>query len=354
LAVVVLSLPKSLSAQENKLIGPFKTLQELEASLTASGVTDAEKKNLLAMAIPCAALVSTAADDKDIAIGQSKIGGAPDLPKDMKWPSRRPLLQEVATKKELLKRNSYGDHYAKILKQEIALAEREAPLAFILQVDFAAAWKAGPLDPDIPSEGRLLVFYDLILKPWHGTDEDGTSRFQAIYTTEAPESLQRHSPPDLGIPIFGDEEDYKDYRNQLPAARLSPVFTYTLPDGGSLPYMIYYARGKKVEHEEWLNQSPTHLNATNRVGGWPENIQGDMAVQLAAEDHGIELPYMTDRYWMEAERIQHLADEWVHLLQIGDYDNKIMDFDGLYHLWIKREHLKNRDFSKAKLIFRTS
>ncbi|SFU22284.1 DUF1963 domain-containing protein [Mesorhizobium sp. YR577] len=41
------------------------------------------------------------------------------------------------------------------------------------------------------------------------------------------------------------------------------------------------------------------------------------------------------------------------LLQIGDYDNMINDFDGLFYVWIKREHLRARDFSKAKFVFQT-
>jgi hypothetical protein len=32
----------------------------------------------------------------------------------------------------------------------------------------------------------------------------------------------------------------------------------------------------------------------------------------------------------------------------------INDFDGWFHISIKREHLRARDFSKAKLIFQTT
>ncbi len=35
---------------------------------------------------PAIALVLTKSDDKEIAVGQSKIGGAPDVPADFVWP----------------------------------------------------------------------------------------------------------------------------------------------------------------------------------------------------------------------------------------------------------------------------
>jgi uncharacterized protein YwqG len=335
--------------------GPFRTLEELGGSLASAGVSVADQKMLLALARPSIALQSKAAEDGRIPVGASKIGGAPDLPLGTAWPTRGPTAKgadEVRTLQQLDAENP-SDYFKGEVALKEPLAKRPAPLTFMLQVDLAECAAAGELDPDIPREGRFLVFYDLIFRPWYGHEEGGNPLFQLLYVTADAASLVRQSPPDLGYPLFGEEEDYRAFRNQLPPARLRPVFTLTLPDTGSLPFMTYYPRGRKVPHEDWMYNGPTHLNASNRVGGWPENIQKDMAVELAAAEAAIELPFSQD-YWSAAESMQPLANQWVHLLQIGDYDNTINDFDGLYHIWIKREHLRARDFTKARLIYRTS
>ncbi len=332
------------------MTGPFKTLDALEASLKAIGVAERDVRQLLTLAKPCAALVSTSASDDDIPIGSSKIGGAPDLPKDISWPTRARSATEMRATAAMIATAKGAQR--EDLAAKLRLAEREAPLAFMMEVDMAACWASGELDPDLPRDGHLILFYDLVFKPWNGHDEDGTARFRLIYTPGNAGPLDRRPPPDLGSPLFGREADYQTYRDRLPPARLTPLFTYMLPDGGSMPYMTYPPRGRQIPHEDWLDAYPTHLAASNRLGGWPENIQKDMAVQLAAEQQGVELPFGPE-FWTAAERMQPFARSWVLLLQIGDYDNKINDFDGLFYVWIRREDLKTRDFAKARLLFQT-
>lgn len=332
------------------MTGPFRTRDELDASLREANISAADRRQLLALAKPCAALQSKAAADDDIAIGASKIGGAPDLPRGMAWPTRGPSHDEVHE----IEHQMVGatEDYRQELASKLALAQRETPLVFMLQVDLAACAATGELDPDIPRSGRLVVFYDLVFKPWSGHDKDGTARCQILFVPDSAGPLERQSLPDLGDSLFGEGEDYRAFRNQLPPARLMPVFTYTLPDGRSMPFMTYYPRGLKVPHDDWMYYGPTHLDASNRLGGWPENIQKDMAISLAADEHGIKLPF-SNAFWSVAEQVQPLAEQWVLLLQIGDYDNTINDFDGLFYIWIKREHLRARDFSKAKIVFQT-
>jgi uncharacterized protein YwqG len=337
--------------------GPFRTLEELGASLASTGVSAADQRMLLALALPSIALQSKAADDDDIPLGASKIGGAPDLPRGMAWPMRLKSADGLAAMDHLenfsIRDDGVAARPAPELQQEIdtkrALYRSPAPLAFLLQVDLADCANAGTLDPAFPRDGRLLVFYDLVQKPWSGHEDDGNPLFRVVYDRTAAKDLVRAVPPDLGWPLF---EELVDYANRLPAARLTPVFTFTLPDDSSEPIMLDYI-ARAVPHKAWLDQAPTHLNACNRLGGWPENIQGDMPVELAASDLGITLPF-GDAFPAAAKRLRPQAQEWVQLLQIGDYDNKIMDFDGLLHIWIKREDLRARDFSKARLIFRTS
>jgi uncharacterized protein YwqG len=50
--------------------------------------------------------------------------------------------------------------------QMIEVIERPFPLTFIAQINFAEAWRAGPLDPDFPKSGLLSIFYDTLDEPW--------------------------------------------------------------------------------------------------------------------------------------------------------------------------------------------
>ena len=86
------ALPRQLLAQTAASFRPgaYRTLDELSASLLASGVSAEEAKILLPLAKPAIALQSTAADDTTIALGASKIGGSPDVPRDFVWPERQP------------------------------------------------------------------------------------------------------------------------------------------------------------------------------------------------------------------------------------------------------------------------
>lgn len=332
--------------------GPFRTLDELRASLVATGVNALDQQMLMALAKPAAALRSEAAPDAEIPLGASKIGGAPDLPASMVWPTREPSEYAMSKVKQLRKYapENPTDHYMRDMELKERLSEKTTPLFFMLQVDLAECAAVGDLDADIPREGLLSVFYDLVFNPWFGHDANDTAMFHVIHVTEDRSTLERRAPPDMGYPLFGPIEALKD---MLPPARLAPSFTHTLPDGGTLRIIARHAADGRYPHDEWLDQSPTHLGASNRLGGWPENIQGDMAIELAALDAGIELPF-GQGFIAAAQALQPLADQWVHLLQIGDYDNDVNDFDGLYHVWIKREDLRARDFTKARLIYRTS
>ncbi len=336
--------------------GPFRAREELGASLAGAGVSARDQSKLMALAKPALALVSKAAPDSAIPLGASKIGGAPDVPDDFVWPMRGPsgigmaLLEQSANfmkdNPPLLDERAqsffWEEHAAKR-----ALFSAPAPFAFMLQVNLAACAVAGAVDPDLPTDGRLLVFYDLVLKPWFGRDTDGTPLLHVFHDTSPVDQLMRRPPPDLGEPLFGD---LLEFRNQLPPARLTPVFTWTLPDSGSEPILLDY---EQAPHQAWLEANPTSLSARNRLGGWPENIQGDMPVELAAYDAGIDLPF-GDAFRAAALRLRPAGREWFQLLQIGDYDNKINDFDGLFHVWIKHADPKRRAFGEANLIFRTS
>jgi hypothetical protein len=345
-AFCALALPRQLLAQTAASFrpGPYRTLDELSASLLASGVSAEEAKILLPLAKPAIALQSTAADDTTIALGASKIGGSPDVPRDFVWPERQPTAFGLSVVETL--RGYAADSAEDDLKSQIALkehlAKRVAPLAFMAQIDLAACAAAGPCDADMPRTGHFLLFYDLVFNPETGRETNGNRLFQLIHVEG---DLTRHVSPDLGFPLFGGVEAY---RNCLPSAQFKPIFTYTLPDQRAAPITPNYLN-RPYPHENWSDSQPTHLDASNRLGGWPENIRREMTIALSAEDARINIASL--KYREIYKLLGEAAQEWVMLLQIGAYDNDINDFNGLYYVWIRRRHLRARDFSQARLIY---
>ncbi len=358
--------------------GPFRTLEELGASLVSAGVSAADQRMLLNMALPATALQSKAENDMDIPIGASKFGGAPDLPPGFEWPVRAPTamgdasLEGIRLVNEQMKARTFAEGYfteeqyvAGIAQTQSELAAKtivyhgQAPLTFVMQLNLESLATVGTIDPDLPREGRLLVFYDMIVRPWFARDKDNRPLFQIVHDTTPKSALERRTAPDLGYPLVefskDDQRDVPFLRNHMPAARIVPVFTFTLPDNNTQPlFSRSYAAGKDVPQQKWNEHTPAHLGASNRLFGWPELIQNDMRIELAAHDVNQDLPASSVAdYTAAVERLAPSAEKWILLLQIGDYDNDVWDLNGLYYIWIKREHLKARDFSKAEMIYQT-
>jgi uncharacterized protein YwqG len=358
--------------------GPFRTLDELSASLASAGVSALDQRILLNFALPALALQSKAADDNDIPVGASKIGGAPDLPPNFLWPMRGPTtlgdmsldgMQDLVAQmkartfaKDYWTEQNYIDGIARTqseLDAKTKLYHAPAPLTFIMQIDLKAIADGQSVDPDLPQRGRLLVFYDMIARPWFARDKDKRPLFQIIHDTTPTAELIRRAAPELGYPLveFTDDDprDKPFLRNHMPAARILPVFTYTVPDNKTQPmFSRSYAIGKDVPQQTWNEDTPAHLGACNRLFGWPELIQNDMRIELAARDLNQDLPTTSvAAYTAAVEKLAPGAEEWVLLLQIGDYDNDVWDLNGLYYIWIKRRDLMARDFSKAEMIYQT-
>jgi hypothetical protein len=358
--------------------GPFWTLEELGASLASAGVSATDQRMLLNLALPAMALQSKAADDIDIPIGASKIGGAPDLPVGFEWPMRAATsegdghlnaLRDIASQMNaktfagsVWTDQQYVDGFIRTQSEFDAkkkLFGAPAPLTFVMQLDLEALVTVPSVDPDLPQRGRLLVFYDMIVRPWFARDKDKRPLFQVVHDTTPKYALERRTAPDLGYPLVdfskGDPRDMPFLRNHMPAARIIPVFTYTLPDNHTQPlFSRSYARGIDVPQMKWNADTPAHLGASNRLCGWPELIQNDMTIELAARDQNEDLPTSSVAAHSAAvERLAFEAQKWVLLLQIGDYDNDVWDLNGRYYIWIKRKDLMARDFSKAEMIYQT-
>lgn len=328
--------------------GPFRTPEELRQSLQRAGVSAPGLTRLLELARPGMAMQSKLTGDDALPVGCSKVGGAPDLPAKMEWPMRAPAREAISEDGET------NPAYPATIREEIRLnnliAANPAPLSFLMQVDLAECAAAGALDPDIPREGRLYLFYDLVFRPWYGVDENGTSRFSLLYSQTPETALQRRTPPPLGEGLPGGPAAFSAIRHNLVSARLTPVFTWTAPDYASSVFERY---SDDPNYSSWEEAIPAYLDASIRLGGWQMNIQQDHALAWAIDQLGVD--WTGPKSAQVLRDVRRKADEWVMLLQFGDYDDGgTFDFDGLYHVWIRRDDLKARDFTKAVLEYQTT
>jgi Domain of unknown function (DUF1963) len=138
-------------------------------------------KTVLSALVPRIALIPIASSEPT-KIGATRLGGTPDLPANVAWPIR-PVPANVA---EVISRG--GSAHAEHLQSHLS---REQPFEFVAQVDLAEAAALGDIASPLPSEGRLLFFYDGAVAPWH----NGTETCRVIWDRTPISNLSRATRP---------------------------------------------------------------------------------------------------------------------------------------------------------------
>jgi hypothetical protein len=327
----------------------FTAVTEMIDSLRAAGVSAADAQALAAKAklyvrVEC----ERAGDEAEIALGATKIGGAPDLPAGISWPWRPPYPDHERRVEALqgfvgrMKEEGGFEDYIVSFERKVAEDARwiaaAAPLTFIAQIDLAAIWRAGPIDPDIPREGRLLFFYDTGKRPEGNRTADITGA-RLIYDVTPAAALIRAAPPPELMQLK-KEASFPAQRCVLSAAISPPSYL-------SLGWDACPMRGKSRKAAENWWWEHTDRNHDHRIGGHPIQIQGyDMQVQCALVSKGVSYGSRTAGVFKPA------AKNWLLLVQIAsDRSARMMwgDMGNLY-VWIHRDALRARRFEEARVI----
>ncbi len=113
------------------------------------------------------------------ALGATRIGGTPDLDKDIPWPVRRafPDVESIAQRG--------GRNHSEVIR---LYASRNLPYVFMAQIDLGEASGLGAMAAELPDEGRLLFFYDMAVTPWNA----GYDACRVIWDQSPRENLVRH------------------------------------------------------------------------------------------------------------------------------------------------------------------
>jgi uncharacterized protein YwqG len=250
-------------------------------------------------------LRSERVEEPAIRVGETKLGGRPDLPSSFDWPRYDGL-----------------------------------PQSFIAQINLA---EVHPCDADglLPAKGLLSFFYDSAQRVW-GFDplQDGA---WAVHYTCAGDDLIRRDPP-TDLPAEGSFQ----------AMRLHPSVEVT-----HAPWECSEVAALNLTRDEQLAYGCLFEDGgetTHRLLGHPDPIQGDMQLECQLVSHGLYCGDSTACADPRAAELEPGAVDWRLLLQV-DSDNSagMMWGDvGMLYYWIHRDALAARDWQQSRLILQCS
>lgn len=246
-------------------------------------------------------------NDNDIAVGVSKFGGLPDLPDSLVWPS-----------------NENG------------------ALSFVAQINFAEASKFD-IDSLLPKSGMLYLFYDKNLRVW-GYDPADKNGFVVIFSDVNHGLLSRRSSENLEGENFIFNARSLSFKSEV---NLPSLQSSLVPFG-------------KFSEEEWEAYheiiEPSWQAKENKLLGHSDNVQGGMELECELVTNGLDCGDGSAYHHPRIAEFEKNAVQWQLLLQIDSDEEGDMDWDGegRIYLWINRDDLAARDFSKTWLILQTS
>ena len=347
----------------------FNTQNDIRASLIETSIDEADAGLLAQQAKPAVWLETReVADEAGIPIGATKFGGRPDLPTGVAWPVR-PAYPDIEERTRLLRADAANPdrawRWAKPEKREeyrqetlnrIRMIENAQPLSFVAQINLAEMWAAGPLDPDLPRQGVLSIFYDLIEMPWGLCPQDRTG-FAILFHDRDAGPLTRCAEPDE------PRGDFFACCRRSPLACGAHACMTPLP-----PHEAEYDRmgwpetftnqlwGDWWSEDDFLYSSEDGKDwKCHHVGGWPTPVQGGMQTRCALLNAGHSCGN-SDAYKDPAlAAVRATATDWLLLAQIGTdgKGNMVWGDNGQLYLWIRRDDLKARRFANAWLILQS-
>jgi uncharacterized protein YwqG len=282
--------------------------EELEYSLeenimsTEKVMTMLRSRGLERIAEPCLKFRTLSATKKELPLGSSKLGGNPDLPIGIPWPTNQGRA-----------------------------------LDFLLQLNLAELPRK-LIEDALPERGWLYFFYDLERGPW-GYDVSHRHGWRVLFYDGNLTNLQRRERPDST------------------EARLRPcklsffegiyVNWPSLQDEKSLSDLHYLTN-------EGLFAAEVEISG-HQITGKTHGGQGDMQVECQLASNGIYLgggggPAFDQ---VKAEEVRSGIKDWRLLLEVHSDENANLEWTGYGTLcfWIREDDLRNCDFHDVWAIF---
>lgn len=256
------------------------------------------------VARPAVQLITRRLPVGELAIGQSRIGGVPDLPERFRWPS------------------FHGKH-----------------LAFIAQINLADVARSIP-DGPLPKKGQLWFFYAWSQEEWGFDPKDEGS---SVVHYEADAQLARRAPP----------ADIPDEGRFAPCAVTLRAYD-DIPDGSD-PRNPTFKSDDAIQdrYGQVRNEVASVKGTSHKLLGYAEPIQNPMELECALVTNGV---YTGDAKAHEHPRYKELDRtkyDWRLLMQVDSDDAADMMWGdaGRLYFWIRDQDLRARRFDKTWMIF---
>jgi uncharacterized protein YwqG len=241
------------------------------------------------------------ADESGIGIGETKLGGMPDLPRSIDWPR-------------------YGNRSQ----------------SFIAQINLDEVHRYD-MDGLLPMTGVLFFFYDSAQGVW-GFDPAEDGAWAVCYAPNAVELVRRDPPGDLP-----KEGAFRTMRLKPSVERTYAPWEFSEVSALKLTRDERFAYAESIEGDE---------GSAHRLLGHPDPIQGDMQLECQLVSHGLYCGDATGYNDPRAAELEAGAVDWRLLLQVDSEDAAGMmwgDIGRIYY-WIHQEALAARNWHEARLI----
>lgn len=348
-------------------ITPFPSdLDGLRRSLDDTDLPAGVVARLLSQARPALLLATIAADEGAIAPGASKIGGRPDLPPGMAWPTRSayPDARERAAAHrrqadrllaDSKKPGSWmtpaqGERFGADARARADAVEATFPLTFLGQFDLAALSREPGFDAALPREGRLLVFYDFLEQAESFTPAASVG-WRVLWDT-TPAAMLERAPVPSALAALSDEEWTCVFRGAPVAARsvCSPI---GMDDAG----WDAFALGDEdlyESYQDWRSQFGTPDMAgreNHQLGGYPQSLQNGMQATCQLVSHGLDCGGHAVWKSEAAQALLPAARDWRLVLQIGADPHAGIPQPGAYYVLMREQDIAARRFDLARVTY---
>ncbi|HEX7844649.1 MAG TPA: YwqG family protein [Chitinophagaceae bacterium] len=247
------------------------------------------------------------ANESEMPLGQSKIGGQPDLPKNIEW-----------FKEDNGKRLSF---IAQINLSEVASFDKSKQL---------------------PSQGIIYFFYSAEQEAW-GFDIKDKDKFKVFFYDGNLSEIKRQDFP----------KDLAEHARYKPC-KLTFQSSVSLPNWEE-DYVS--SRLSETEKDKYLDITEDLDVESNKLLGHSDNIQGPMELECELVTNGLYCGDATGYNDPKAKELTKNAKTWTLLFQV-DSNHKdagmIWGDMGRLYFWIKKDDLKNKKFDKCWLILQCS
>lgn len=277
--------------------GKLRTTQHLQ-QLFAACALEKYWTTVSPLVSPGVAVNLTPADEALFTVGESKVGGQPDLPDYYEWPKD----------------------------------EKGKPLSFIAQFNLA---ELAPFEKEniLPRQGMLYFFYSAEQEVW-GFDPADRSGFRVIYYPLADKLSKQSFPEDLT-----EDSIFKPNRLTFESALYLPD-----PQHHSVEHLI------ADEDAENYSEALSIVYEENRVLGYAHYIQSSMELECALVTGGAYCGDASGYNSLARDGAEIEKLDWILLFQIGSEDDKtgmMWGDSGSLYFWITKRDLAARSFEKA-------